>query len=205
MTTEDMTIDEARCYGDLARVSKVAGDYLGTDPEMQTSGCVDALVIHAEQLRERAERAEAEQDALRTEVNQLLDRAILQDRRHAAELAAANAHIDDLAHQATHVTCRMAQGEMDVQLEAALAERDTHRVARFNAEHALDAVMRQTCDTCACQWQSPTGHLLCGKVSVPGHSVARVLCSMLGGGCRGWRELEANVVLSGARTGLDGA
>jgi hypothetical protein len=44
---------------ELVRVSKLAGDYCGTSQEHVGSGCVDALVIYAEQLRERAERAEA--------------------------------------------------------------------------------------------------------------------------------------------------
>lgn len=48
----------------------------------------------------------------------------------------------------------------------------------------------QTCDTCAHQWAAGTARAVatCGKVSIPGHSVAVVACSGLGNGCKAWRK-----------------
>ena len=66
-----------------------------------------------------------------------------------------------------------AENDAAARIEALLAERD--------------ALAKQTCEECASQWQMPNGHL-CGKVSHTSDSVARVLCSMLGGGCRAWEE-----------------
>jgi hypothetical protein len=49
----------------------------------------------------------------------------------------------------------------------------------------------QNCETCRFQWVRESGCNLCGLVSIPGHSVARVACSSLNNGCNAWQPRAA--------------
>jgi hypothetical protein len=62
------------------------------------------------------------------------------------------------------------------------------------AEADLAALKGRTCDSCTFRWphiSSVNGDRdVCGKVSIPGHSVAVVMCDQLGRTCGAWAKKE---------------
>lgn len=88
----------------------------------------------------------------------------------------------------------MLDDAIDKALEYVIPERwgDVEELDQQHAFVLATAVRAQrarTCDTCRYQWPAtnPDGCAVCGKVSIPGHSVAIVRCQQLGNGCRAWQ------------------
>ena len=59
------------------------------------------------------------------------------------------------------------------------------------AEAELAALKGRACDCCTFRWPGKTRDRdVCGKVSIPGHSVAVVLCDQLHRTCGAWAAKE---------------
>ena len=121
---------------EVERLVKVAGEALGTDPDLRGSGCVDALAAHVETLRAELAAAHAALDILTEEVLRLqaeLDAAGPQERDTMTNpdldraLAAADANVGPSALDTLAREVRRLQTNLDAtnatieRLSAALA------------------------------------------------------------------------------------
>lgn len=107
-----MANDSRQSHGvDKGHIVKIAGDYIGTAPAMQTSGCVDALVIHTEQLRERAERAEAELQHWREAAEEI---GTTDGHGMALDFRQIRAERDAMAAKITRMRTELVQARMEL-------------------------------------------------------------------------------------------